>query len=274
VQRAAVVVLVLVVTGLSMVWLFQRRLIYLPSTSPVPSAESVIPGAQDVVLHTSDGLDLGAWFVPADPPDANVTVLVANGNAGDRSVRAPLARALAAEGLSVLLFDYRGYGGNPGSPSETGLARDVRAARSFLVDDLDVPPDRLIYFGESLGTGVVTELATEEPPAGLVLRSPYTDLAALGQEHYPWLPVRLLLRDRYPQLKRIDDVTAPVVVVYGDADTIVPPGQSKAVAQAVRELSDEVEVAGAGHNDPVLLNGDLLLDAVVRLADRVRRSGR
>jgi uncharacterized protein len=274
VQRAAVVVLVLVVTGLSMVWLFQRRLIYLPSTSPVPSAESVIPGAQDVVLHTSDGLDLGAWFVPADPPDANVTVLVANGNAGDRSVRAPLARALAAEGLSVLLFDYRGYGGNPGSPSETGLARDVRAARSFLVDDLDVPPDRLIYFGESLGTGVVTELATQEPPAGLVLRSPYTDLAALGQEHYPWLPVQLLLRDRYPQLKRIDDVTAPVVVVYGDADTIVPPGQSKAVAQAVRELSDEVEVAGAGHNDPALLNGDLLLDAVVRLADRVRRSGR
>jgi uncharacterized protein len=121
---------------------------------------------------------------------------------------------------------------------------------------------------------VVTELATQEPPAGLVLRSPYTDLAALGQEHYPWLPVRLLLRDRYPQLKRIDDVTAPVVVVYGDADTIVPPGQSKAVAQAVRELSDEVEVAGAGHNDPALLNGDLLLDAVVRLADRVRRSGR
>ncbi len=272
VQRAAVVVLVLAVVLLSLVWLLQRRLIYLPSTSPVPSAEAALPGAQDVVLHTSDGLDLGAWFVPAEQPDQRLTVLVASGNAGDRAVRAPLARALAAEGLSVLLFDYRGYGGNAGSPSEDGLARDVRAARSFLVEEMEVPPSRLIYYGESLGTGVVTELAAELPPAGLVLRSPFTDLAAVGEVHYGLLPVRLLLRDRYPIVEQIEQIEVPVAVVYGADDSTIPPAQSRKVAAAAPELFDRVEVPGADHNDPALLNGGQLVSAVVGLADHVSRN--
>ena len=116
-QRALVVLVVIAVLLVGMAWLFQRRLVYLPSTADVPPADTVIPGARDVKLRTSDGLELGAWFVPARQPGRGLTVLVANGNAGDRSIRAPLAEALAREGMSVLLFDYRGYGGNPGSPS-------------------------------------------------------------------------------------------------------------------------------------------------------------
>ena len=126
---------------------------------------------------------------------------------GHRGHRAPLAEALHEAGLSVLLFDYRGYGGNPGSPSEEGLALDVRAARDFLIGDAGVPPERLLYLGESLGAAVVTELATEHPPAGLVLRSPFVDLAAVAAVHYPFLPARALLRDRFPvaeQLARVD----------------------------------------------------------------------
>jgi hypothetical protein len=166
----------------------------------------------------------------------------------------------------VLLFDYRGYGGNPGSPSEAGLARDVRAARRFLVEEAGFPPDRLLYFGESLGTAVVTELATEHPPAGLVLRSPFIDLASVGQVHYPFLPVRTLLRDRFPLAEHLAQVEAPVVVVYGDADSIVPPSQSRTVAEAAPNLARLVKVAGAEHNDPSLLNGKLLIDAIVDLA--------
>src|SRR4029450_10026890 len=96
-------------------------------------------------------LDLGAWYVPATGRDLGVTVLVAHGNAGDRAMRAPLAAALAAKGMPVRLFDYRGYGGNDGDPTEAGLALDARAARDHLVDDVGVAPDRLVYFGESLG---------------------------------------------------------------------------------------------------------------------------
>jgi fermentation-respiration switch protein FrsA (DUF1100 family) len=260
------VLLLAVLTGL--LWGLQRRLVYLPDDGPVPAAGSVLPGARDVVLETTDGLRLGAWFVPGSGPDAPA-VLVANGNGGHRGVRAPLARALAGRGLAVLLFDYRGYGGNPGSPSEEGLARDVRAARAYLLEDAGVPPDRLLYLGESLGAGVVTELATEHPPAGLVLRSPFVDLAAVGSVHYPFLPVRALLRDRYPVAERIATVRVPTTVVLGDADSIVPPDQSRAVAAAAAGLHRLVEVPGADHNDRVLLDGDALVDAVVELAGQV-----
>jgi pimeloyl-ACP methyl ester carboxylesterase len=181
-------------------------------------------------------------------------------------MRAPLARALGEAGLAVLLFDYRGYGGNAGSPSEDGLARDVRAARSFLLGEAHVPPERLLYFGESLGAAVVTELARKHPPAGLVLRSPFVDLASVGAVHYPFLPVRLLLRDRYPVSAQIGRVRAPTTVVYGSADSIVPPEQSRAVAEAAARLHQLVEVPGADHNDPVLLDGDAVIAAVVELA--------
>ncbi|MGY1661656.1 alpha/beta hydrolase [Geodermatophilus sp. SYSU D00705] len=263
---AVLAVVLLVLTGV--LWGLQRRLVYLPDRGPVPPAASVLPGGRDVVLETSDGLRLGAWFLPGDGPDAPA-VLVANGNGGHRGLRAPLARALAGHGLAVLLFDYRGYGGNPGSPSEEGLARDVRAARAYLVGDAGVPPERLLYLGESLGAAVVTELATEHAPAGLVLRSPFVDLAAVGSVHYPFLPVRALLRDRFPVAERVATVHAPTTVVLGDADGIVPPAQSRAVAAAAAGLHRLVEVPGADHNDRVLLDGDAFVGAVVELARHV-----
>jgi uncharacterized protein len=260
---AAVVVLVLaLITGL--LWGFQRKLIYLPSGSPGP-VDEVLPGARDVDLRTSDGLTLAAWYLPGSTPDA-ATVLVANGNGGHRGLRAPLARALSDAGLAVLLFDYRGYGGNPGSPSEEGLARDVRAAREHLVDEVGVRPDRLLYFGESLGAAVVTELATQHPPAGMVLRSPFIDLVAVAAVHYPFLPGRVLLRDRFPVAEQLARVDVPTTVVYGSADSIVPPEQSRAVAAAAARLHQVVEVPGADHNDPVLLDGDAVVKAVLELA--------
>ena len=261
---AAVVVLLLgLITGL--LWGFQRKLIYLPDNSPVGAADAAVPGARDVVLRTADGLELAAWYVPGSAPDA-MTVLVANGNGGHRGVRAPLARALSDAGLAVLLFDYRGYGGNPGSPSEDGLALDVRAARDHLVEEVGVRPDRLLYFGESLGAAVVTELATEYPPAGLILRSPFVDLASVAAVHYPFVPARALLRDRFPLAEQIARIDVPTTVVYGGEDSIVPPEQSRAVADAAVQLHRLVEVPGADHNDRVLLDGDALVEAVLELA--------
>ncbi|MPZ80929.1 MAG: alpha/beta fold hydrolase [Actinophytocola sp.] len=267
---AGVVELVVVVVTLA--YLFQRRLIYLPSSGPVPPAATVLPGARDVRLETGDGLTLGAWYVPAASSDTGadlgVSVLMAPGNAGDRSMRAPLAEALRARGMSVLLLDYRGYGGNPGDPTEEGLALDVRAARSYLVDELNVPPDRVIYFGESLGAAVVSELATEHPPGGMLLRSPFTSLADVAATLYPFLPVRLLLKDRFPVVEHVREVRAPTVVVYGSADSVVPTEQSRAVARAVAGPVTSVEEPGADHNDAVLLDGPRLVDATARLSVR------
>jgi fermentation-respiration switch protein FrsA (DUF1100 family) len=263
------VVLLVLVLIIAAVWLMQRRLIYFPDRSAPPPAAHVVPGAEDVTLHTADGLSLTAWLVRPRTKDRRLGVLVAPGNAGNRLARASLARELADLGLTVLLIDYRGYGGNPGRPTETGLARDVRAARAYLINEADVPADRLIYYGESLGAAVVTSLAAEHPPAGLVLRSPFTDLAAVGREHYPLLPVRLLLRDRYPVADLIARVDAPTVVVYGTADAIVPPAQSIGVAEAAKGPVRVVAVDGADHNDVSLVAGPELVDAVQNLADHI-----
>ncbi|GAA1998971.1 alpha/beta hydrolase [Nocardiopsis rhodophaea] len=267
----AAVAVILVYVGL--MWGLQRSLIYLPSSGDVPPAAEVIDGARDVTLTTEDGLELGAWFVPARETDRGMAVLVANGNAGNRQVRAPLAEALAEAGLSVLLFDYRGYGGNPGRPSESGLALDADAAAAALKGlgpEEGYAPEDTLYFGESLGAAVVTSLAQERPPAGLVLRSPFTELADVGRHHYPFLPVRTLLAERYPVTDSVRGIEAPITVVYGTGDTIVPPDLSREVAAASPHLFEEIVVDGAGHNHPALLSGPELTAAVVRLADHVR----
>lgn len=265
-------VLILVGVGIGLVWTFQRHLIYFPDTAPVPSAASAGPvGARDVALRTTDGLTLGAWFVPPIGAPRDLAVLMVPGNGGNRADRTGIADQLRRRGFAVLLMDYRGYGGNPGNPSEEGLARDCDAAVAALVD-LGYPPERTIYFGESLGTGVVASLQHRHPPAGVVLRSPFTELADVGGHHYPWLPVRPLLRDRFPVAQLMAQSQVPAVVIYGDRDSIVPPTLSAAVADSAGALVGEVVLKGADHNDPVMFGAEVA-GAVVRLADHATRPG-
>jgi fermentation-respiration switch protein FrsA (DUF1100 family) len=240
----------------------QRRLIYFPSREPVPSVTTVLPGGEDIVLETGDGIRLGAWFLPA--PEHGPAVLVCNGNGGDRMMRAPLAAALRRAGLSVLLFDYRGYAGNPGSPSEEGLAADARAARAFLAARREVDPRRIAYFGESLGAAVVVRLALESPARALVLRSPFTSLTDVGRLHYPWLPVAALLADRYPSVSRIGGLAVPLLVIAGDRDTLVPAELSRQLYDTASGPKQFVLVPGADHNSPQLLDGPRMIDAMVR----------
>jgi len=262
--RVGIAVVVVAAVLVALAWVFQRRLIYLPFGSPDGPAGAYLDGGRDVVLHTADGLELTAWWAPATGPARDRTVLVAPGNGGSRLLRVPLARALAAEGFDVLLVEYRGYGGNPGSPTEEGLAADVAAAYRYLVDERGLPAERVVLFGESLGGAPLTLLATERPVGALVLRSPFTSLADVGVRAYPFLPVRALLRDRFPLLEHVRSVRAPVAVVAGDADEIVPVEQSRAVAQAAG--ASYVELPGVGHNDVELNSGPAVVDAVVRIS--------
>ncbi len=260
---ALLTVLIVVIGGL---WIFQRQLIYLTGGQPAPVAD-VLPGGSEWTLRTEDGLELAAWFVPADEPRPDgMTVLVAPGNAGNRADRAPLARALGDAGFDVLLVDYRGYGGNPGSPTESGLARDIRAAYEALRTSR-VAADRILLFGESLGAAVVTGLAEAVPAAGMVLRSPFTDLASVAADAYPFLPVRTLLRDEFPVLERIGAIRIPVAVVYGTADSIVDPSQSRRVAEATPNAVRTLAVEGADHNDAELGYGSQVVAAVLAVAD-------
>ena len=270
------VVVAVLAAALGLLWLFQRRLLYFPTSGPVPPSASVLPGAEDVTFETADGLRLAGWFVPAPPrgPADRVdrvrpAVLVCNGNGGDRSMRAPLAAALSRMGLAVLLFDYRGYGGNPGHPTEEGLAADARAALGYLAGRPEVDPERVIYFGESLGAAVALRLATERPPAALVLRSPFASLAEVGRRHYPVLPVSLLLRDRYDSAALAGRLDAPLLVVAGGRDQIVPAGHSRRLFDAAPQPKRLVVLDGADHNDDELLAGPRLLAELRTFLDGV-----
>lgn len=256
---------------LAVLWFSQRWLIYFPDSHPPPPHTLGLPGAEEVLIQTEDDLTLHAWFVPSTAPPTGQTLVVFNGNAGHRGYRVPLARALVRRGIAVLLFEYRGYGGNPGLPSERGLARDARAARAYLESRSDVDPDRIVYFGESLGAAVAVRLATEIPPSALVLRSPFTSLADVGQLHYPFLPVRWLLRDRYPSLDRIAHVRAPLLVIAGAEDGIVPFENSEALYQAGAEPKWLVTIEGADHNDESLVDGPELIAAIQTFLQGVRQ---
>ncbi len=265
----------------ALIWAVQRRLIYFPLQQDVPQVATALPGATEVNFETDDGLRLGGWFQPAVGGESGAAMLVFNGNAGDRSFRAPLAAALSQAAFSVLLFDYRGYGRNPGTPTEAGLLMDARAARAYLAGRGDVDPDRIVYFGESLGAAVAVALAAKRPPAAVILRSPFTSLADMGRLHYPFLPVSgFLLRDRFDSIEQIPRVRCPVLIIAGDKDQVVPPAHSRRLYEAAHDPKQFELVPGADHNDPELLTGSRLIDRVALFAgaeivgrDRSRLAG-
>jgi fermentation-respiration switch protein FrsA (DUF1100 family) len=262
-------VLAAVVALVGAYWLLQRRLIYVPMGPPPPAAASIASRAEDVTLRTEDGLELGGWFVPAEG-QCLATALVLNGNAGNRADRLALALDLARQGFDVMLFDYRGYGGNPGTPSEDGLIRDALAAVRYLAARDRTDPTRLVYFGESLGAAVAVALALERPPAVLVLRSPFTSMTEVGRYHYPFLPVRLMLRDRWPSIDRVRQVRSPLLVIAGTDDRIVPYAQSQALFDAAPgPVKRFIAVDGAGHNDAGLAAGERLSAQVARFVIEV-----
>lgn len=239
-----------------------RSFLYFPLAQKPPPAAGILLGAEEVSFATADGLTLEAWFRPGPPGAA--TVIVFNGNAGDRSHRAPLGAALADEGFGVLLTDYRGYAGHPGTPSEEGLQKDARAALAYLRSRSEVDASRIAYFGESLGAAVAVELAVEHPPFALVLRSPFASLEDLARLHYPWFPAGPLLVERYGSIERIARVRAPLLVIAGTRDGIVPLEHSRRLFDAAGEPKRFVAIEGADHNDPELVWGPVVIEETAR----------
>lgn len=258
---AAAAVLLLVM------WAGQRWLMYFPMGSVPSPAALGLTDVEAVTFETADGLRLAGWFFRLSESTLRATVLVFNGNAGNRAYRVPLAAALRSRGFQVFLFDYRGFGGNPGSPTERGLELDARAAREYLAGRGDVDPSRVAFLGESLGTAVAVALAVEHPPAALILRSPFTSMADVGQYIYPWLPVRRFLRDRYPTLDRIGRVRVPLLVIAGELDGIVPLEQSRRVYEAAAGPKTFRSIR-ADHNDFELLAGEMMIAEIESFLDR------
>jgi fermentation-respiration switch protein FrsA (DUF1100 family) len=253
-------------------WMAQRRLIYFP-TQAIEDVSIVSPEYEEVTFTTGDGLTLSAWWIPATGDPEGSTIIVFHGNGGNRADRTPLARGLTQQGYGVLLMDYRGYGGNPGSPSEEGLLLDAEAAVAYLKSRPDVDSDKLVYFGESLGAAVAIAAAQEHPPSALILRSPFTSLPDVARAHYPYLPTGLALRDRYPSIDTIRTLDVPLLVIAGSQDTIIPFSQSRELYEASPGPKRFVTIEGADHNDPALTHGPRLIDETTGFLEDTRESG-
>jgi uncharacterized protein len=225
----------------------QRHYLYFPDTSRPVLPGAAVAKARALTVHTEDGLDLLAWLAPpAD--DAQPVVLYLHGNGGNIGYRAARFARLSRLGWGMLLLEYRGYGGNPGAPSEAGIYADARAGYAAL-RALGIPAQRILLWGESLGTGVAVRLATEVDVGAVLLEAPYTSITAIAQKRFPFVPVAWLLQDRFDLIGRIPQVHAPVLVMTGERDAIVPPEMGRAVFAAAHEPKVLWLAPNAGHND-------------------------
>lgn len=235
----------LALTGI--VFLMQRTLLY-PAGSVLPElAEAGVDGLQAVTTRTRDGLQLVHWYRPPAAPEGPV-VVVFHGNAGHMGDRVPKLGPLLDEGFGLFFASYRGYGGNPGKPTEADLTADSRSVLDWLQDQ-GVGVDRTVLYGESLGTGVAVTLATERPVAAVVLEAPYTSIAELSQYHYWYLPARWLILDPWDSLQRVPNLRAPLLVLHGDRDPTVPVRYGRRLFAAAPEPKEMLEIEGGGHVD-------------------------
>jgi fermentation-respiration switch protein FrsA (DUF1100 family) len=245
---AMVAVLVMYAAAVAYMYLRQRDLLYAPSRDHPEPAACGVPDMQVVALRTDDGVALNAWWLEPTRKDAPV-VLYCHGNAGNMADCAFKVAAYRAVGMGVLMFDYRGYGGNPGSPTEQGLYADARAAWRFLTETKGIAAERLVIHGESLGSGVATQIALEQSPAALVLEAAFISIPAVGKRQYPWLPVHRLAKDRYESLAKIGRIHAPILILHGEDDTLVPVEFGRRLFAAAQEPKAVYVFPGAGHAD-------------------------
>jgi fermentation-respiration switch protein FrsA (DUF1100 family) len=241
--------LLAVYVGLALLlFIFQSRLVFYPQMDRALSATPAQIGLpfESVQLKAADGIELHGWYVPVEK--SRGTVLFTHGNAGNISHRLDYVAMFHRLGYNLLIFDYRGYGNSSGAPSERGTYLDAESAWSYLTQMKHEPACRIALFGESLGGAVAAQLATQHQPAALVIASSFTSVPDLGQQLYPWLPVRLVSRIRYDTHTALQHSAAPVFIAHSPQDEIIPFAHGQALFAAARVPKTFLELTG-GHND-------------------------
>lgn len=230
---------------------FEHNQVFHPSRTLDATGHELDRPFDDVFFDAKDGTRLNAWFFPAftNSSRKDLVILVCHGNAGNISHRLTLAQALLSTGVNVFLLDYRGYGRSQGRPSEPGTYTDAQAAYDWLRGK-GFAPANIIAFGESLGGGVASQLASSVPTAGLILQSTFTSVPDLGAELFPWLPVRLLARIRYDTSSRLPNIHVPVLVMHSRTDGLIPFSHAEKNLRLANNPKLFAEISGS-HNDPL-----------------------
>jgi len=238
--------LYLAVAAVMFIW--QRDFQYAPSViTPGEPAKYGVPEMQTLSVRTDDGIDLLAWFAPPRESDGKIIVLY-HGNAGHIGDRAKKARTFIDRGYGVYRAEYRGYAANHGMPTEEGFYKDAESALAWLVEN-GYPPSQWVLYGESIGSGPAVEMATRHDVAALVLEGAFSSAVDVAQERYFWLPVHILMKDRYDNVKKIKSVKAPLLMVHGSHDTVVPIELGEQLFNAAKGSKKFLPIRGAGHSD-------------------------
>lgn len=227
-------------------YVVQRKLMYFPSPERVAPAAVGLAGVEERLIETPDGQRVVTWYGRAQP--GQPTILYFHGNGGNLALRADRIRRYLDCGQGILMMSYRGYSGSTGKPTEAANVADARLAYDLLIAERVALRDIIVY-GESLGTGVAVRIAAEKPVGGLILDSPFTSAVDVGARHYPFLPVGLLMQDRYEVLSYVAKIRAPLLVVHGERDQVVPFEMGKRVYAGANEPKKLAAFPLAGHND-------------------------
>jgi uncharacterized protein len=242
----AIVVLVFIYAGLGAILYFaQRSMMYFPETIHTPPAQAGLPEAEEIALTSSDGVHIVGWHVPAR--EGRPVVLYFHGNGGALRYRVERFHRLIADGIGLVAIEYRGYGGSEGSASERGLFADGEAAYAFAA--ARYRPEQIMLWGESLGSGVAIYLAAEKPVGRVILEAPFTSAAAVAAQRYWFMPVRLLMKDQFRSDERIQNVTAPVLILHGLNDNIVPYAMGEQMFDLTKAHKHIVRFLEGGHED-------------------------
>jgi uncharacterized protein len=225
-------------------YLRQRELQYFPDDKGLTPSAVGLSGVETVMLTTEDGETIRAWYSPAAA--ARPTILYFHGNAGEIGDRADRFAVYQRQGAGVLFVSYRGYGGSTGSPSERGLVNDALTAYDWLIGR-GVAPRDIMVVGESLGTGVAVQLAAKRKIGALALEAPFASAADIGAQFYWWLPVRLLMKDKFDSVDYIGDIEAPVLIVHGEHDELIPLAEAERLFAAAKEPKEMVVIDRGTH---------------------------
>jgi uncharacterized protein len=241
----------------------QKRLMYFPDTTYFTPAQAGLPGVTERWIDTPDGARVLVWQAAAKP--GRPTMLYFHGNAGSLETRNERIKKYMARGLGVFMMTYRGFGGSAGSPSEASNVADAKLAYDALVAS-GVPAEDIIVYGESLGTAVAVQVAGARKVAGVVLDAPYTSMVDLAALHYPAIPGRWFMTDRYETWRHIKDVTVPLLILHGEEDNIVPVSEGREVFDLANAPKEIKTFPGAGHADHYLFGSyDVLYGWIERL---------
>ncbi|MDD4053036.1 MAG: alpha/beta hydrolase [candidate division Zixibacteria bacterium] len=250
----AVVLVLICVVVLAAIYFFQDSLLYFPTRQVRGTPGQIGLAFEDVTLETKDAVSIDGWYIPAD--SAKATILFCHGNAGNIGDRLESIAQFHRMGLAVFIFDYRGYGKSTGSPSEQGIYLDAEAAWDYLTGAKGIDPKTVVILGRSLGGAIATWLAAEHRPGALIVESSFTSLRDIAARHYPFLPIRLLLRYQYNNKETITRVTAPVMIAHSPDDNLVPYRQGEAIYAAANEPKEFLKLSGS-HNDSFLQSAQL-----------------